>query len=39
MICTCKKFNDNLQYIKIFNKNLKYYLPNWNKATSKIILN
>jgi hypothetical protein len=25
-----RKFDDNTQYIKIFNKNLKYKLPNWN---------
>jgi len=33
-----RKFNDNTQYIKIFNKNLKYKLPNWNKATFKVAL-
>ena len=25
-----RQFNDHSQYIKIFNKNLKYNLPNWN---------
>jgi hypothetical protein len=25
-----RKFNDHSQYINIFNKNLKYKLPNWN---------
>jgi hypothetical protein len=25
-----RQFNDHSHYIKIFNKNLKYNLPNWN---------
>lgn len=33
-----RKFNDHSQYINIFNKNLKYKLPNWNKATFKVAL-
>jgi hypothetical protein len=33
-----RKFNDNMQYIKIYNKNLIYNLPNWNKATFTTIL-
>ena len=33
-----RKFNDHSQYINIFNKNLKYKLPNWNKATLKVAL-